>query len=40
MARQLADLGARAVVFIGGEAYLHPEWLDIVRAAALASAAG
>jgi radical SAM protein with 4Fe4S-binding SPASM domain len=33
VARQLAAMGAREVVFIGGEAYLHPEWLDIVRAA-------
>lgn len=31
---QLADLGAREVTFIGGEAYLHPDWLDIVRATA------
>ncbi|MCB9777621.1 MAG: radical SAM protein [Alphaproteobacteria bacterium] len=31
---QLADLGAVEVAFIGGEAYLHPGWLDIVRAVA------
>ena len=29
---QLAALGAREVVLIGGEAYLHPAFLDIVRA--------
>lgn len=34
VARQLAELGAKEVVFIGGEAYLHPKWLDIVRVAA------
>ena len=30
--RQLAELGAREVVLIGGEAYLHPGFLEIVRA--------
>lgn len=34
VARQLAELGAREVVFIGGEAYLHPGFVDIVRVAA------
>jgi radical SAM protein with 4Fe4S-binding SPASM domain len=29
---QLADLGVREVTLIGGEAYLRPDWLDIVRA--------
>ncbi len=29
---QLAAMGAREVVLIGGEAYLHPGFLDIVRA--------
>lgn len=29
---QLRDLGAREVVLIGGEAYLHPGFLDIVAA--------
>jgi len=29
---QLADLGVREVTLIGGEAYLHPGWLEIVRA--------
>lgn len=33
IARQLAALGCREVVFIGGEAYLHPRWLEIVRIA-------
>lgn len=32
--RQLAELGAREVAFIGGEAYLNPDWLRIVRAVA------
>lgn len=31
---QLAAMGARDVVLIGGEAYLHPGFLDIVRALA------
>ena len=31
---QLAALGAREVTFIGGEAYLHPAWVDIVSATA------
>lgn len=30
--QQLADLGTRDVVLIGGEAYLHPGFLEIVRA--------
>lgn len=30
--KQLAEAGAREVVLIGGEAYLHPGFLDIVRA--------
>lgn len=34
LARQLAAMGTREVVFIGGEAYLHPRWLEIVRSAA------
>lgn len=29
---QLAELGTREVVLIGGEAYLHPGFLDVVRA--------
>jgi radical SAM protein with 4Fe4S-binding SPASM domain len=29
---ELADLGAREVVLIGGEAYLHPGFLTIIRA--------
>lgn len=29
---ELAELGAREVVLIGGEAYLHPGFLDVVRA--------
>ena len=28
---QLKDLGAREITFIGGEAYLYPEWLQVVR---------
>ena len=30
--QQLAELGTREVAFIGGEAYLHPDWLQIVAA--------
>lgn len=30
----LAALGTQEIAFIGGEAYLHPDWLDIVRATA------
>lgn len=30
---QLAGLGTRELAFIGGEAYLYPEWLQIVSAA-------
>lgn len=29
---QLAELGVREVTLIGGEAYLRPDWLEIVRA--------
>lgn len=32
--RQLAEAGTTEITFIGGEAYLHPEWTSIVRAAA------
>lgn len=28
---QLADLGCMEVVLIGGEAYLRPDWLDVLR---------
>src|SRR6476469_9266713 len=31
VARELAAMGAREVVLIGGVAYLHPGFLDIVR---------
>lgn len=34
--RQLAELGCREVTFIGGEAYLNPDWLHIVSATAAA----
>lgn len=34
VAGQLADAGAREVVLIGGEAYLHDGFLDVVRALA------
>lgn len=34
LARQLADMGAKEVTLIGGEAYLAPHWLDVVRAVA------
>ena len=30
---QLAEAGTREITFIGGEAYLHPEWLGFVRGA-------
>lgn len=33
---QLAALGTREVAFIGGEAYLRPDWLEVVRAVAQA----
>jgi radical SAM protein with 4Fe4S-binding SPASM domain len=36
VAGQLAEMGARDVVLIGGEAYLHPGFLDVVRALAAA----
>jgi radical SAM protein with 4Fe4S-binding SPASM domain len=29
---QLAELGVREVTLIGGEAYLRPDWLEIIRA--------
>ena len=32
--RQLAEMGAGEVTFIGGEAYLNPDWLRIVEATA------
>ncbi|MFO0567087.1 MAG: radical SAM protein [Polyangiaceae bacterium] len=32
VARELAELGAREVVLIGGEAYLHPGFFQVVRA--------
>jgi len=32
--KQLAELGTRELVLTGGEAYLHPGFLDVVRAAA------
>ncbi len=31
--QQMAEMGTREITFIGGEAYLYPEWLEIVRAA-------
>jgi len=31
---ELVALGTREIVFIGGEAYLHPRWLDILAHAA------
>jgi radical SAM protein with 4Fe4S-binding SPASM domain len=31
LVRQMADLGVREVALIGGEAYLHDGWLDVVR---------
>ncbi len=34
IAQQLAQMGTYEVTFIGGEAYLHPEWEAIVRAVA------
>jgi radical SAM protein with 4Fe4S-binding SPASM domain len=34
VADQLAAMGTREVAFIGGEAYLAPQWLQIVRAVA------
>lgn len=30
--RQLAQMGAREVALVGGEAYLHPGFLDVIRA--------
>ncbi len=32
MAAQIADLGAREVTLMGGEAYLHEGWTDVVKA--------
>lgn len=32
VARQLGEMGTRECVVIGGEAYLHPRWLDVVAA--------
>ena len=32
VARQLAEMRAEEVALIGGEAYLHPGFLDVVRA--------
>ena len=32
LAEQIADLGAREVTLIGGEAYLHEGWLDVIAA--------
>ena len=32
VAAQLGELGVREVTLIGGEAYLRPDWLDIIRA--------
>ncbi len=34
--RQLEALGTREVAFIGGEAYLYPQWLEVVKAVAAA----
>jgi radical SAM protein with 4Fe4S-binding SPASM domain len=34
LAVQLGEMGAIEVTFIGGEAYLHPDWPQIVRAVA------
>ncbi len=33
---QLADMGTREIAFIGGEAYLYPDWLKVVAAASAA----
>lgn len=32
LVRQLSDMGTREVTLIGGEAYLRPDWIEIVRA--------
>lgn len=32
LVRQMAELGVKEVTLIGGEAYLRPDWLDIIRA--------
>jgi len=34
--QQLADMGTEEVTFIGGEAYLYPDWLKVVEATAKA----
>ena len=34
LVRQMAALGVREVTLIGGEAYLRPDWLELVRAIA------
>ena len=34
LAKQLADMGAEEVTFIGGEAYLSPDWLEVIRSTA------
>jgi len=34
VARQLGEMGTYEVTFIGGEAYLHPQWEGIIRAVA------
>src|SRR3954468_7552092 len=31
LVRQMAALGVREIALIGGEVYLHPGWLDVVR---------
>ena len=36
LVQQLADLGAQEITFIGGEAYLSPDWLKVVAATAAA----
>jgi radical SAM protein with 4Fe4S-binding SPASM domain len=32
LVRQMAELGVMEVTIIGGEAYLRPDWLDVIRA--------
>jgi len=34
IAAQLGAMGTREITFIGGEAYLHPDWEAVIRAAA------
>ena len=36
LVEQLAAIGAQEITFIGGEAYLHPDWLSIIAATAAA----